>query len=162
MGPTNPLAQTNSVDTSVHHSTSLTNGDKPFNEVFNISDGYKTSCIDCWRLIKAYITEPKGVTKRGIKATIKATMARCCETIYKHSSEPKQATHFRYANMPLFGYFLKKLSHANFIIRDLVADTTSMTTKGRPSMMIAGTGTRLLTGRVYLTDDLCFISFDLL
>ena len=30
MGPTNPLAQTDSLDISVHHSTSLTNGDKPF------------------------------------------------------------------------------------------------------------------------------------
>ena len=80
MGPTNPLAQTDSLDISIHHSTSLTNGDKPFKEVFNTSDGYKTSCIDHWRLIKTYITEPKGITKRGIKATIKATMARCYET----------------------------------------------------------------------------------
>ena len=80
MGPTNPLAQTDSLDISIHHSTSLTNGDKPFKEVFNTSDGYKTSCIDHWRLIKTYITEPKGITKRGIKATIKATTTRCCET----------------------------------------------------------------------------------
>ena len=75
----------NSLDILIHHPTSLTNGDKPFNVVLNTSDGYKTSCIDPWRLIKAYITEPKGITKRGIKAITKATLARCCETIYKHS-----------------------------------------------------------------------------
>ena len=128
MGPMNPLAQTNSVDNSVHHSTSLTNGDKPFNEVFNTLNGYNNSCIDRWRLIKVYIIEPKGITKRGIKAIIKATTARCIETIYKHSLEPKRGTHFWYANTPLFGYFLKKLSHANFIIGDPVVDTTPMTT----------------------------------
>ena len=105
MGPMNPLAQTNSVDNSVHHSTSLTNGDKPFNEVFNTLNGYNNSCIDRWRLIKVYIIEPKGITKIGIKAIIKATTAICYETIYKHSLEPKRGTHFWYANTPLFGYF---------------------------------------------------------
>ena len=68
---------------------SLTNGGKPFSVVCNTSDGYKTSCIDCWRPTEAYITEPEGVTKRGIKAT----MARCYEAIYKHSIESKQGTH---------------------------------------------------------------------
>ena len=72
---------------------SLTNGGKPFNVVDNTSNGYKTSCIDRWRPIKAYIIEHGSVTKRGIKATIKATMARCCGTIYKHSIEPIQGTH---------------------------------------------------------------------
>ena len=40
------------------------------------ADGYETSCIDCWRPIKAYIKEHGSITKRGIKATIKATTTR--------------------------------------------------------------------------------------
>ena len=56
-------------------------------------DGYKTNCIDRWRPIKTYITEHGSITKRGIKATIKATTTRCCETIYKHSIEPIQGTY---------------------------------------------------------------------
>uniref|UniRef100_A0A7N2KXM2 Uncharacterized protein n=1 Tax=Quercus lobata TaxID=97700 RepID=A0A7N2KXM2_QUELO len=59
MGSMNPLAQTNLLDISIHHSTSLMNGDKSFNVVYNTSNGYDTSCIDRWRPIKAYITEPE-------------------------------------------------------------------------------------------------------
>ena len=77
---------------SVHISMSLTNGRKPFNAIDNASDGYETSCIDRWRPINAYITEYGSVTKRSIKATIKATTARYCATIYKYSIKPIQGT----------------------------------------------------------------------
>jgi len=65
---------------------SLMNGGKPFNAINNTSNGYKASYTNRWRLIKVYIIEHGGVTKGGIKATIKAITARCCETIYKHST----------------------------------------------------------------------------
>ena len=90
---------------------SLTNGGKPFNVVDNTSNGYKTSCIDRWRPIKAYIIEHGSVTKRGIKATIKATMARCCGTIYKHSIYNVHIIK-KYA-ITLISYTLLKLPHAD-------------------------------------------------
>ena len=40
---------------------------KPFNVVNNASGGYKTNCIDCWKLIKAYITEHKALPKEALK-----------------------------------------------------------------------------------------------
>ena len=55
------------------------------------SSRVEKALIDRWRPIKAYIIEH--VTKRGIKATIKATTARYYGTIYKHSIEPIQGTH---------------------------------------------------------------------
>ena len=66
---------------------------KPFNAVNKASNGYKTNCINHWRPIKAYITKHGSVTKRGIKATIKATIARSCGTIYKPSTKPTQGTY---------------------------------------------------------------------
>jgi len=66
--------------------------EKPFDAINNVSNSYKTSCIHRWRPIKVYITEYGSITKRGIKAIIKATMAKSCGTTYKPFTKPTQGT----------------------------------------------------------------------
>ena len=74
----------------------------------------------------------QGVTKRGIKATIIATMARGCRNIYKAFT----STGTRYRDTPrntyccsiTLLYFYKELPCIDFDIGDIVVGTTPVTT----------------------------------
>ena len=139
---------------------SLTNGGKPFNALNKASNGYETNCIDCWRLIKTYITKHGSVTKRGIKATIKATTTRCCGTIYKHSTKPIQGTNNKNIchNSTLWhslGTSIHWLNHRRFFGRHHTSDRlrTSSCSIFKYRDEVVGS-----SGPVHLTEDFCFIS----
>ena len=136
------------------------NGRKPFNVVDNTSDGYKTNCIDHWRPIKAYITKHGSVTKRGIKATIRATTARCYETIYKHSIEPIQGTHNQKIHHSSDLWYsletsIRWLYHRRFFGRHHTNDPLKKAFCDifRYKDEVVGS-----SRRVHLTEDFCFIS----
>ena len=136
------------------------NGGKPFNVVNNTLDDYETGCINCWRPIKAYNNEHGSVTKRGIKATIKATTARWCNTIYKHSTKPIQGTdnHKIHHNSNLW-YSLETsirwLYHRRFFGRHHTGDHLRRSSCNifRYRDKVAG-----LSGQVHLTEDFYFNS----
>ena len=74
---TKPRGQTDTIDDlsltneqtnmSINISTSLTKEGKLFNAVNDVSDGYKTSCVDRWKPIKAYITEHEALPREALK-----------------------------------------------------------------------------------------------
>ena len=139
---------------------SLTNVGKPFNAINNNSDGYETSCIDRWMPIKAYITEYGSITNRGIKATIKATAARCYGTIYKPSTKPIQGTNNQKTchNSNLwysFGIFIRWLNHRRFFGRHHIGDHLRRSSYNifRYRDEVVGS-----SGQVHLTEDFYFIS----
>ena len=156
MGLTNPFVQTNWSDISVHTSMPLTNAGKTFNVVDNTSNDYNTNCIDRWRPIKAYIIEHGSITKRGIKAT----MARCCGTIYKHSTEPIQCIHNqkRRHNSNLWYFletFINRIYYRSFFGRHHTGDHLKKALcdifKYRDEVVGS-------FGQVHLTEDFYFIN----
>ena len=52
---------------SVSTSTSLTKVRKLFKAVNDASDNYKTSCVDHWKPIEAYITEYEAFPREALK-----------------------------------------------------------------------------------------------
>ena len=67
IGPMISLTQTSKPNTSVNISTSLTKVGKLFNVVNDASNGYKTNCVDRWKLIKTHITEHETLPREALK-----------------------------------------------------------------------------------------------
>ena len=79
------LSQTRKPNISFNISTSLTKVRKLFNAIKDALNGYQTSCINCWKPIKAHITEHEALPREALKLQQQPQWLGVVETYIKPS-----------------------------------------------------------------------------